>query len=160
MQTQVEQGRAEAEDFVNRTRAQATFEADRLKSDAAAEATRTRNDAAADAHRIVTEATDRRDRLEVEYAQRKSSMDQEFTERRNQLISVLEAEHGSLASKVKQLREYEDSYRSNFIQQLQSNIDRLNGSAIRPEDSPELLNMPADASYTPQLDALLKGDQG
>nr|NLI49546.1 DivIVA domain-containing protein [Propionibacterium sp.] len=150
--------RGEADEYAGRVRSEADVEAQRVKDEALAEATRTRNDAAAEAHRVVTEATQRRERLDAEHAERRAALDQEIVDRRNQLVGALDQEHGALAARVAQLRDFEKTFRDNFANQLSAQIENLRNAVLEPQEKPAILDEEPQASRTPRLDALLRGD--
>lgn len=141
-------------------------EAQRLITDARGEAEAVIDNANKKAHETLTDARTRADRIEsearvnaervtTEAASRAEAVTSEADRRRDELFSALEAERDALRGRVDHLRQFENSFRANITNHLQSQIRLLDESQFEPGDTPEVLSEPAPESATPRLDALL-----
>ena len=118
-----------------------------MTAEARARAEQLDNESRQTADRVLGEARSRADRL-----------DAEVRGRRAELFAALEADRDTLADRVNQLRDYEENYRRTFSGFLQSQIDKLAQTELKPSPRPDV-----DAMYglgqpqvsTPRLDALV-----
>ncbi len=141
-------------------------EAQRIVSSARAEAENVIDSANKKAHETLTDARTRADRVESEARvnaerltgeaqQRADAVNSEADARRAELFTALEQERDVLRGKVEHLRNFEQAFRTNLANHLQSQIKALTDATLEPSGVPEILNEPAAQSPTPRLDALL-----
>lgn len=142
----------EAEADANATVDEATRRAQEITTDAETRASRVESEARINAERMTTDAKNRADDL-----------DRQVGARRRELFAELEEERDVLRGQVQQLRDFEGSYRSNFVKTLRDQLAGLENTQLEPNEAPELLRGESPAaggeqSSTPRLDALL-GDR-
>lgn len=142
----------EAEADANATIDEATRRAQEITTDAETRASRVESEARINAERMTTDAKNRADDL-----------DRQVGARRRELFAELEEERDVLRGQVQQLRDFEASYRSNFVKTLRDQLTDLENAQFEPSEAPELLSGDSSAaggeqSSTPRLDALL-GDR-
>ena len=155
-----------ATDQAERLVGESQVEAQKLVTDARAEAEKVFDNANRKAHETLTDARTRADRIESEArvnaeqvvaeAQSKAeAVTNEAERRRSQMFSDLESERDTLRGKVEHLRRFENSFRGNLTNHLQTQLKALTDANFEPADTPALLTEASAASTTPRLDALL-----
>jgi len=118
--------------------AEAAAEADRIRAEADAAAQRLSSDTQTEAERLAAEARERAESVRADAQSRAAQLDAETTERRQQLFGALDQERTTLAGAIEELRQFEQTFRSNLTDQLRRHIDILESGHAEPGDVPEL----------------------
>ncbi len=144
----------DAESDAQRITAEASAKADSTVEEASGRAHEALSGARSRAEEIEQQARAAADALTTETRAKAEALDVEIADRRTELFSALESERDELRGKVDHLRSFEERYRQSLSSQLRAQLESLSAKA-QPEDVPDLLGEPAEASATPRLDALL-----
>ena len=160
----------EAETQAAQTRQQADSDAQSVLEDAKRKAREIGADASTRAERLESEARVGADKVRGDAQNKADSLNADLEKRRVEMFTDLDRERESLVSAVAQLREFEQTYRSNLSQHLQGQLEAVRDGRFEPETVPALANSEqtrsgarknrgdSQDSATPRLDALL-GDR-
>src|SRR6478609_1333095 len=107
--------------------AEANAEAERIRAEADHAAQKLSSDTQTEAERLAAEARERADAQS-----RAAQLDAETTERRQQLFGALDQERTTLAGAIEELRQFEQTFRSNLTDQLRRHIDILESGHAEP----------------------------
>ncbi|HMR50316.1 MAG TPA: DivIVA domain-containing protein [Arachnia sp.] len=141
---------AEAEEEAKRKLVEAERRASEIKTDARTRADRIESEARVNAEAMLSEAKASAHTMTSEAEAHAADVDNQAAIRRHELFNELEREQGILSHKVRELRSFENEYRTNLSSVLQGVLDQVNGSHPEPGYVPDL----ARQSQTPRLDAL------
>jgi len=118
--------------------AEANAEAERIRAEADHAAQKLSSDTQTEAERLAAEARERAESVRADAQSRAAQLDAETTERRQQLFGALDQERTTLAGAIEELRQFEQTFRSNLTDQLRRHIDILESGHAEPGDVPEL----------------------
>jgi|SRR4051812_23108528 DivIVA domain-containing protein len=118
--------------------AEANAEAERIRAEADHAAQKLSSDTQTEAERLAAEARERAESVRADAQSRAAQLDAETTERRQQLFGALDQERTTLAGAIEELRQFEQTFRSNLTDQLRRHIDILESGHAEPGDLPEL----------------------
>jgi len=141
---------AEAEEEAKRKLLEAERRVSEIKTDARTRADRIESEARVNAEAMISEAKANAYTLTSEAEAHAADVDNQAAIRRHELFNELEREQGILSHKVRELRSFENEYRTSVTGVLQSVLDKVTGSHPEPGYVPDL----AQPSPTPRLDAL------
>lgn len=156
---QAEQLVNEASSEAAQTRESARAEADGVVGQAKREAYEITTDARTKAERIESEARVNAERMRDEASTAAAALNAQTGERRAELLATLESERDTLRGQVKELREFEQKYRSTFSAALSEHLKQVESGNYAPTEEPALLTQSEGTSSTPRLDALMR-DEG